>query len=459
MRLSLLVLSSLALLCPLTSFADRDPDCPARAEADAVRAEFKWEIEGPAYSHCDLSNNGYRVVKALLLLKDIARDFDGSSPFGTSVIGTDPFAFVKERVRKIVVEAPSSRCDSPVHAEFEMPNLVRVFCRAGTTDILEIASTLVHEARHNPEGRPGIFQHVECTRGWNLQVSQDTCDASWGGSWSAEVEFLIGASRSRRTSESERAQARKLAKEILIGQINRPAGDLKQGAALRGADGELYFYDGKQITELASSTPADSVMWLSIRGVEFVNSNGRVSTYVSKDQIIDAKIVNATKDLSESESAKLTGYFQFGRGAMQCALLTDELICFGPRGEKKRMKIRGANAVGFMHVDESVRWFGASSDGLMYVLTDDGKALPVPGWANFGTFDDVADFSARGAIKWHGTSLNPYMLKLSLSGDLQLLEWRREPVPAPGVQGMKFTEIVGKTLWSETLEKLARGEL
>ena len=459
MRLSLLVLWGLLLLSPITSYADRDPDCPSRSDADAVMADFKWDFKGAGYKHCDFANHGYRVVKALLFIKEVSRDFDGSSSLGSTVIGSDPYAFVKQRVRSIEIEAPGDRCGANADAEFSRPNHVLFFCKVGTTETVEIASTLVHEARHNPDGPLGGYDHVQCSRGWNLQFDKETCDASWGGSWAAEVEFLIGTSRSRHVSTSARAQARSIAIRVLINQFNRLPGDLKQGAALRGATDELYFYDGKQVTKLASEVPEDAVMWLSGEGIEFVHTNGRVSAYDYASGISDTKIVYSTSALSGSERTKLTGYFQFGKGAMECALLTDELICFGPRHEKKRMKIRGSSAVSFMHVDESVRWFGAPSDGLMYVLTEDGKALPVPNWANFGTFPDAVDFSARGAIKWHGPSLNPYLLKLTLKGELEILEWRREPVPAPGLQGMKFTEIVGKTVWSATLEQLARGEL
>ncbi len=460
---NLVLTAILAAAVFATSIAEgaTDPNCfPRSRVAEAFERDFEVVLGGHRYQHCDLDNFPYLTAKAILMIRDLSSsEFDGSSIFVEGIIRTTPLDFLNSRIKKIYLGHPGDRvCDGSLdgHHDARERDAIRV-CPSSAKDrsAFHVASVIMHEAKHF-DGNP----HVSCNRR-KFMGSSEACDESTRsyGAYATEIEFAIGALRTSVLNDSEKSDVRERTRDSLRWRFNALPGDLKEGAALVLNSGELAFYDGKKITKMASRVPRGTIAQVAPNGVlRFITADPtKYYEYAFDGEIKSAK--NRIFPPMDSEMASKFRDFE-KIGDMRCILYSDYLTCAGPEGfeRPKHIKIPGAAGLSFMRSNQAVRWFGLPMRDVAFILTGNGRAIPIPSdWESMSSARTLPigfEFSARAAVPWFGPRLVPYILKLNRQGQVTLLEFGKDEKPAPGLESTHVSDLVGPLVWSESLDQI-----
>lgn len=336
---------------------------------------------------CEEKNMARRLVEAIFFLKDLPQLNSKKDEFNNNFLKKSPYGFFQEKVKVFIFDFDNTTSDCQKNSVayvqggsdrslgqvYICPRIKRV------EDDFEVASILVHEAKHL-EGPHMV--HQVCSEGINK--GRFSCDGSYqrDGSYTVQIELAVKVWRTESLPMSLRMQARRSAVSGFISRFNQKPFDLQSGSLLLDSKNELYFY-GKSgdFKKVKTRVPNDTV--ISMNGAFprlMLPSESKVKAYT-----YDKKLVNSPTDvlnrtflsLTKQEQAKLKDTL-FSR-EYACLLLSDELICIDSKYKKFRKKISNFRANHFVYQKGS-SGLGGQGDNIK-ISDSEGYWHQIPGQA------------------------------------------------------------------------------
>lgn len=290
----MLVRAALMMLvaCVTPAFAETDPDCFDRARLKEIEGDFEIKDHHPdgKYVHCDLSNAHYKLRKSLLYLKDLGQILAAEGEWDLGVLSESPYRYVKEGASQIIFSDWKERCEDDALGYAFPSNLLndgvtRIFIcplyGSLDIDVVQSATTLVHEARHTHPESPS---HVECNRP-PANRYRDNCDESYEsrGAYGIETLLNVRVAFSGRINSAVRARAKAFASVNLLDRFNQRSLGIREGVALLTTKGEVRFFDGKNL-EFMTQFPANFSIMPSTSMLSAVDAkNARYYVYTHAD--------------------------------------------------------------------------------------------------------------------------------------------------------------------------------
>ena len=435
-----------------------DHPCIYETEIDIVRKKIEFENAPGAteYKHCDQSNIQYKTYAGLSVLGVLTDLKVRKDEFDHGILTKDPVKFFYARVRKVIFEADADNfCKSSGAAAYVLRDetelgIVHVCPKIAESPVYTVAESLLHESRH----LDGIF-HVQCIRG--TFKGEWGCDESYeqGGAYGVGIELGVKVSRSDSIIKPYRKLARARALGNLVGRMNGLLLGLKEGVAIAGADRHLVFYDGGKPVRMGESIPRGFKL-TSYHGLPyFINTKKRQGlTYLEKDEFPteDISTPKYLEKLDDDEVESLVDFYQMKTAT--CMLLKNEMKCFAPGklDEMKEIAIPGKEAVSFVFTESSTMLY----ENKLFVVDTDGEYWEVPAtWDELKEASGLVRAKTQMPIKSLSHLTGPYEVAVTLDGQVLLYDRRTEEMsPAPHLKDFKADRMVGKRLWSKTLEKL-----
>jgi hypothetical protein len=331
-KLSLLWISFLTLLT-LTNVHAQTPRCLNLNQVREVQADFQIEAAPEVDSKlqpCESDPLTYRVYQAILFLKNLPPLTVRLDRFDQGILTATPYEYLKERIQTIRFESDSNaNCQNGTVAAYisSKPAIMHICSGSKDGDLLVLAATLIHEARHTQD-----YPHTSfCTHGSFSGGVFGGCDARYSdrGAYAIEAEFLIRLSRTMALPESIRNQARNLATVTLLENINETPFHVRPGYFLQDQSGEISFFDGSAREHLIQLENADDLFLLRTQIPTVYNfETGEVFSYLNSNAKAQTPGVYAEtfrKTASERERRELldVAYHKL----MSCTLYRDHLAC------------------------------------------------------------------------------------------------------------------------------------
>lgn len=272
MKFKIVLVSLLGpILCPFVASAERDSDCFPARRYDEIRREFTFTLEADnqalGYRHCDLDSPVYRVVKALIQIKDLPALESRPSEFLPGFIRERYYDYIKRHAQNFVIHSdeldPGCSNRASGFVRLSDPRSIHICRRVVEQPNLRVSAILIHEVRHL-ELRESA-RHVFCGER-TLKFRQVACDERYegGGGYAAETEFFIRIARSQRVAESVRILAKRYAISNLFSHFNIYSFGIRPGAVLV-TDSEILFFDGTNTDKIMNLDPGFTVSetWLT----------------------------------------------------------------------------------------------------------------------------------------------------------------------------------------------------
>lgn len=432
-----LAVSVFFFLSPASAKVDGNCFPIERVQRELSEIEFRYT--NASYQHCDLDNAGYQLAKALLFIKDLSlKPFDGTSSFSTlHRLSGGPWKFFVDRVRVVQIDGAAAKCKDGTGGWFSSSRPGEITVCAKTPYLQRVegpAQILVHEAAHAEPAPGGVSAnaHTQCTRRvYTMPVTHGACDTSMnqGGAYAVETEFAIGVSRREDVPANVRTAFREFAKSNLRTRFNVLTGDLKHYVALVRQDDQVDFYDGVTARSFGKTPTGFLPVLNDPLGLVFEKRTHQILKRIRAQE-------------------------------MSCELHKTKVVCW-PHGSvelERSISITGISAINIVEIEAADRFFGVGAEKQIFLLTQDGKMIPVPSrWALFKAtrkLEKGSTTDALGLTTWRTAKFRPFLLKLGNSGRVSLLEYARDEVDAPGANGSSVKDIVGPFVWSPSLEAL-----
>jgi len=267
--------------------------CLSRERVAEVNRDFTFvsNIEAEKVSDFDLCDQELlitKVYRAILFLKDLPPLTIQRDRFDQGILEGTPYEFFKKRVKAIRLEPDSNPdCHGGDSAAFVKPgrdHVMHVCAASQPGELLWIATTLIHEARH-VDGYP---HKSFCSHG-RLQGNPGCDDRyDYRGAYSAEVEFNVRLSRTEALPPEIRHQARGLAVMTLLENINETPFGVRPGFVLQDVDGNVSFFDGERVEEMFRLAHPDDLLVLRAQmPTVYSYRDGNVRSYLNKEYFVD----------------------------------------------------------------------------------------------------------------------------------------------------------------------------
>lgn len=329
---------------------------------------------------CSPEDKRYQLLDILMFLY-YTDTSDTAGPVNVNghqlnIIGTSPYTFFKERVKKIIYdESKDSYCAREDVSSFGYSNygseiyLCPFFFSADLAKVTR-AAAILHEARHS-EG----FHHVTCQSG-DKAGAHDSCDSSleFNGSYAVALEYLLRLYNSKTTnlSEQDKVDLRFYIMNNTNDNFNEQIIPIVQGITAVKSNGQFIFYDGKKFRTIyqKENDYITSYEHLS-RGPIVINKNvtkgflgGLTPIPFPKHTALGSNFLDMTSLMSITMDSMTS-----------CKLYTDLLSCYSSDDNKiysSKLKISDVSYLFTADRDQSYMPFG------MYMGTKEGQLYRIP---------------------------------------------------------------------------------
>jgi hypothetical protein len=426
----------LGLFASLGVHADQQR-CLDAARVDSYIHEFN--IKTPV-DRCAVGSTGYQVLKSLMNLDDIRPLTITADNYDRQIVKGTPMEFYRARVHTIVIDAATSEdCDSAAAYVDEDEKNVMHICPDFSGTEVDMMGTLMHEARH-VDG----FPHFQCNHGIYAGSGLANCDRSyeWGGAYAVEVEFEVRYSRTESLPEELREQARALAVDNLINDMNEGPFGLRTGVFLENDRGEVSFYDGAKNVGLVQVDPRNDVLISRNSELALYNAGqGSVTTYLTPEHSLPTLGDYATSFRAQpsGERAKFIDAIYLVQAS--CLLYVDKLIC-DQLEKHSEFSLQNIRPMGLLN------WKGApairDSSGDLYVLPVNKIGAKDVSEKDLTRVENTAKISAQ-------VNLNKFFYELRIDGGLWQVPRKKSVKPTPLLSEQRFVKLLGPSFWSEEL--------
>jgi hypothetical protein len=398
------------------------------------------------------------VYEALVFLKSLHWQSASSDEFNPGFLPADPYRFLIPRIKTLeVMVAPSSFCSGWEGARNQGHGVIFICPEIQSFSAFEIATILIHEARHSDPGTP---EHVDCATG-KADPFRGACDRSFEqlGAYAVGAEFSLKVARDSTLAPEVRAEAlAQTVRDYSVRFVKRPFGQRK-GILLETADGALKFYDGSEVFDFAlKMNPKTQFFAVNAGGAGVFDSSLNRATRIMGGGVftkLDDPLANFyIEKLSPMERGQVLDVY-YGVN-YRCLLFAERLRCMDLTGrEIQNLALAPLRARGFLDVTYSTNFL----NGIIYIVTEDGNSHALPtGLAELKALrtEDLMK-NAKPSRSVNVSVLNGAQVGLQKDGTVQatpdgVSQWA--PVPAFGSQ--KFIKLGGLIWWTEKFDLLRK---
>ncbi len=430
-------------------------------------------FENIKYVPCDNSNMGYRIRKSMMNLGKMF-GFNSRSQWGPSVIGTNPYNFVMDRIEYLqIIYKEDEHCDWFTNGYFQdltgkdpkKFRSVTICPSAKYNSDVNLMALMLHEARHADDK-----SHTTCTYGPIAMLKDKyACDSSFedAGAYAVSTEFYLAASKHPSLTPAQRQSARSSGIQLLIGRFNKLPKGLQFASVLFPAAGGAYVFDGQREIKIISALPAGYQLMLRPSNPVLVQKNtGKTVSYAFSPEKLAESVDQVLEDFDKKLRPTFVDQAEFGD--MSCYLFAHKLACWNLARDKNAVwDFSNREASRFLLLDQSML-NGAGRTGVVaYLITKDGAAIILP--SSYAEMDkDGPDFTVenrkareyaaaiRDTVTFTKDSGSPYQnLAISHKGlSLIYVDWRDKTGQVPNITTLPLKRLIGPTVWSPLIEQL-----
>lgn len=401
------------------------------------------------------------MARALTQLQELPSLPPLQGAWQSNILGSSPWNFFKQNVQTVRLDTDPLSLQCPNNQTVVLafvnglnPKTITLCPSLQWVTTIDIMSTLLHEARHLPTDASKVFEpahpHIICSSG--ALKNSFACDEHYtdGGSYAANMEFLLKLSRSANVPLDLQTQARASAMSYALNHFNQLPLGKNQGMILIDAKQSVYFYDLEN-TQLHFLTAApDSTSFSTLRYIPtFFNSQkGEVSSFNGGDFFSRTEGVMAEKFRQLPLEARQTLKDIYYGNSYACFLYEQRLECEGdqatislPLPEKA---VQFTPVYELFNGSDLVHIVGAS--GTLYLLP---TIKPVADW-------QVSDLQETKSFRnFLSVAIFPQLDRyaLTLEGEVVHIESSAN-LPVAGLKGQRFQKMMGPYYWSLSLEEL-----
>lgn len=470
-----LILLFLMLLLPLTSMAQKNPNCLLQSEVDAFFKDFKlfeWSKSKKDYvkvqSVSNLCDSQALPVRLIETVKYMNAMNSSQNPKSDSIVVREGAGnYFKKRIKRIILE-PQDKFNCPSGVLAYVYKIEKDLMHICTENIgrfdspLMFSSILIHEARHT-DG----FSHVHCTHGTYLFVDTDargtgSCDESFEtqGSYGVAAGYMREIAKNSK-DPVEKQQARSSYVVDIIQRFNKLPLDIKPGLVTQSQGGKISFYDGTNRKDLIHLSTADAVMTTRSDLPTFFDPRGSVTSFVFSPSLKETPGGYA-KDYvtayTPAERNNLKDVYYGDLHDYSCLLFETKLRCGDNFASDPDIEIP-------LNTFRPVQFLISQSSKLvnnatLYVTAEDGYLYPLPAnWASFKTWAKDAKFEKSSKV-FKLLSLVTFddgKTEYALNFDGELSQWaqgQKNWTPVQAFKKDKLQKMIAPFFWSQKLEDL-----
>lgn len=311
-----------------------DSLCLDPQKANSVIEKFRWwnskNTPLSDFSLCDSTSAVYKVVNALLVMKDLPPLNDRKDEFNFNIIDSPPLDFFSQRVTDIFFDDQrTSYCASGTTLAYVLikTSVVHICPAILASSSTEVMKVLIHESRHT-EG----YGHVLCDHGDQSNSNIYACDQSYEihGSYGIDTEFQVRLARTKEVPVEIRTEARLGAINRLLNRFNKYPAGVKEGIFGETNDGRLLFL-AKDTLSVVSENVKNGIL-INFNGIpgwyDKMSSQVFLSNYSGGFFPIKGSIINQiTEILLKHEGEQLTDYYYNLHDRYICILSRNALDC------------------------------------------------------------------------------------------------------------------------------------
>lgn len=436
-----------------------------------VNSSFKFLTQDRKmpFRNCDPENIYTKVARAILWLKENNTRASTSAVLKSKLLESGPFEYFRKHVGTLVFHPSKGSCAETTqifaYVVIGEGRVIHICPRLAKMTMHQIASTLIHEARHVDGPR-----HVTCANG-QLKGRAGLCDSSLEqeGSYGAEVEFLNRLSRDEKINAAVRAAAKSEILANLFMRYNKRPLKIRSMALLQKDNGELSLIDGSSRTQMSGPSIGYSPRQvLSDRWgqpslfdpdrnetLSYAFSKGWVQTLGTIAQRYREEFSQTER--SEFQDVIYSNISDFDHG---CILFRAMLECQENKtdGRKVSIPLPSATAKGFVRSAWN-DWNSKSLHHPLHLKTTDGLYYQIP--IKFAQLEKAKELrnlkitkvtADVAGIGWWSEGSE---LILNTDGEVQVYSLKTKTLsPLPELKGERFKKILSPFYWSPLLEEL-----
>lgn len=471
-------LSLLLSIVSSSSYAD-DGACPTPQQIASLEKTVRleeWDKTSQTWKvftikDCSKPSVHTSIYQALHLLQQLPPLLPLKGAWASDLLGSSPFSFFTERVKTIRIDTQidSSQCkpDNENVLAFVHDNrsfTINICILSGMSSILQLASTLVHEARHlmsaseqklEENKNLGTFHgHIFCKRG--LLSNEFACDDAYGdgGSYTAGMEFFLKVARTPAVPAQLREDAHKTGRSYAEMHFNNMPGGTKEGALLLDSANNILFFDRnlKSVDTFATSIEEGSILTLRIVPTVYNASLNSAKSYVGTNKWTDTEGTYAElfrkESLPENNKKLLDVYY--GKN-YACLLYTQMLYC-----EEGDLSVTihlpaHISAVQLAPMNEAINGSDlvhiVSADGSLYMLPLD---RPITNWKVENLVETVSFKNFLSVAVYPGL----YRMGITKDGSLVTYDQKDQLVKVPELSTRRFKKMIAPYYWTPSLDEI-----
>ncbi|MFS4461237.1 hypothetical protein [Bdellovibrio sp. HCB2-146] len=411
----------------------------------------KSEDSNLKFDACDSKNILRKFAQAILFIKDTPAE-KIPAELDLELQDSNPYSYFAARIKTVVFDSVGeSRCGTTTMAYVlsDEENTLHVCPYLNIFDMLTMASTLIHESRHI-EGYP----HSRCQHGTMAIGGGFACDKDYHdyrGSYAVGTLFEARLAISPSSNPVVKLQARSRAVVSLLERFNKLPLDMKTGALLQAADGDVYFYDGEQ-SQVIMQVPADSILTTRTSLPTFFDSaSAQVKSFVYGLGFVETAGEYAQSFRSNYSAQDRTELVDVSySGDYSCLLFKTKIICGADADPDKELSLGDIQPRQFLSTSNSVM----VQKDILYIATAEGDLYPLPMyWKDFQKMKNsdlkksltVQNLVSLGPLPGQGE------IAVTLTGKALILSNRSWMAPL-GLPQVPFRKVFAPYYWSKKLE-------
>lgn len=386
----------LVLFTSMVKAEEQKPECATPEEISSIIKIFTIQSNDEVTSNKGLRDCSYDSAMGATLggIAFMSR-FDSlpslKKSIDQNIIGSSPTRFLVKRAKTIqFVPNYYGSCRPPNEtggyvSAYVHPYYPAIYvCReSAAMDAFEMASVLVHEARH-VEGH----LHAHCLRGyWKGDAA---CDERYEdkGSYAVGTEYYLRLSVHPEVSPTLKASARLMGITELWGRFNKYPINFRGQLILQEENGDVSIFDKKKV--ISQSPQGDAVLVKRGEGHAFIDQQNKTVKSFFADKWLDTSgplAQNLREGKLDIGSDKIIDIF-YGE-TYSCILTTSKLLCTANlSGVYTNIEIKNITPIGMIYVPsttlvQSKTLYLVGEDGYLYRLPSDYNVLKSRGESSF----------------------------------------------------------------------------
>lgn len=293
---------------------------------DEANKETKKYTEA---DRCD-KDSFKKTILALEEIKNVSDKEIKSDPDEKSI---NFFAFIKEKIKKITLtSADSNMCDfNEVGVVFdtEKPDkIIRLCILNGKSSISQLATIIVHEARHM-DG----YKHVKCSHGLYKSLSYPECDVSYEeqGSHAYALSYMIRLHNILKDKNEKFKIRRQVTQSVEYSFNNAPFG-LKKGGLMLDSRNRILFDDGSHISVIKEFKDNITSLVINLGYPLVLHEDGSIEAYTFSDEwnFVAGPLIDTYQKLDKDTRSKILDTYIDDQET--CFLFPSKIMCAATNG-------------------------------------------------------------------------------------------------------------------------------